>query len=145
STTSCGPPGNTYAYLTSATNALSQTSSATFEPCTGLRASAKDPNNQITSFAYYDNMGRLNQVNYPDGGQITYCYTDTGGTFPGNGSCAQAQHSPYAIDVTKQLNASQFVTETFFLDGLGRTIQTQLSDPVAATFTATVYDSTGRL
>ncbi len=44
----CAPSGQGKAYITSTTNALNQTTTNTFNSCTGLRASTTDPNLQPT-------------------------------------------------------------------------------------------------
>ncbi len=125
--TACPPSATTYAFPVSASNALSQTTSFTYFACTGQLASAKDPNNQTTSFSY-DSLLRPTQGNFPDGGQTTATY-----------------NSPTSITTTTKMNSSQNITSTLLLDGLGRTSQTQLSDPQGTDYAVTTYDVVGRV
>ncbi len=126
--TACPPSAATYAFPVSASNALSQTTSFTYFACSGQLASAKDPNNQTTSFSY-DSLLRPTQENFPDGGQTTVTY-----------------NSPTSITTTTKMNSSQNTVGALLLDGLGRTSQTQLnSDPQGVDYTDTVYDALGRV
>jgi RHS repeat-associated protein len=127
------------AYPTTVTNALSQSATYGYDFNTGLVTSTTDPNLQPTTKTY-DVMGRLTQVNYPDGGQTTYCYTDLGGA-----TCSQASAPPYAVVTTKKITSSLNETSTNIFDGLGRVIQTQLnSDPDGVDYVDTTYDADGR-
>ena len=138
--TGCTPSGgNGAAYVTSTTNALNQVTSHTYNSCSGTMASTTDPNNQITSFTY-DLMGRLIQTKDPDGGLITPCYTDTGGT-----GCTKAA-APLEVVTTTEISSSQTKISTVVADGLGRTVQTQLnSDPSGVDYVNTTYDGDGRV
>ena len=140
SNTACTPSGgNGAAYVTSTTNALNQATSHTYNSCSGTIASTTDPNQQITSFTY-DLMGRLVQTKDPDGGLITPCYTDTGGT-----GCTKAA-APLEVVTTTEISSSQNKVSTVVADGLGRTVQTQLnSDPQGVTYVDTTYDGDGRV
>jgi RHS repeat-associated protein len=107
---------------------------------TGLTTSHTDQNAQVTS-TQYDVMRRPTQVNYPDGGQTTNCYTDTGGA-----TCTQAP-PPFKVVTTRKINSSQNETTTAIVDGLGRLTQAQLnSDPdcPSGDKTDTTYDALGR-
>jgi RHS repeat-associated protein len=128
------------AYPTSVRNALGQVTASAYDSNTGLRTSITDANNATTSYAY-DNLGRLSQVNYPDGGQTTNCYSDIGGP-----TCAQSG-LPLQVVATKTISSTAgSVKTTTVLDGLGRGVQTQLnSDPDGATFVDTTYDALGRV
>lgn len=110
----------------SVTNALSQTASTTYDVYTGIATSTTDPNNQTTNYAY-DFMSRPTQVTYPDGGQTTKCYTDTGGP-----TCT-AGPAPFEAVTTQKINSSQNITTTAVLDGLGRDIEDQLNSDPAGT------------
>jgi RHS repeat-associated protein len=97
-----------------------------------------DPNNQTTSFSY-DSLLRPSITNFPDGGQTTLCYTDTGGA-----TCTQAA-APFKVVTTQKLTTTLNATSTQVLDSLGRTSQTQLtSDPDGVTYVDTTYDALGR-
>jgi RHS repeat-associated protein len=104
-----------------------------------LKSSQSDLNGNETSFSC-DNMNRLIETSYPDGGlrkvQYTsatvtdYCSLISGsvGSFcsPGSGSLARQDETD--------------------VDGLGRPIdQVLVSDPSGETYAATTYDSLGRL
>ncbi|MHB8652644.1 MAG: RHS repeat protein [Terriglobia bacterium] len=93
------------AYPTTVTNALNQNTYFNFDFNAGLRTSVTDPNSQTTSYGY-DNMQRLTQVNYPDGGQTTFNYNDAS--------------APYSVLITKKLNSSSNLTATALVDGVGR-------------------------
>jgi len=103
----------------------------------------KDPNGQTTGLqtAYtYDVMRRVTEINYPDGGQTTACYSDIGGTCTKSGP-------PYEAVVTTAIASSPTLNKvsTTVFDGLGRVSQTQLnSDPSGPTYTLTTYDAVGR-
>ena len=123
----CPPASNTYAYPTSISNALSQTTTIKYYACVGLVSSVTDPNNQTTSTTY-DLYKRPSQENFPDGGQTTWSY---------NGVTS--------VTATTKMNSSQNIVSTVLLDALGRTSQTQLnSDPEGVDYTATLYDHLGR-
>lgn len=128
----CSPSGGTAAaFVTSVTNALSQASHSTYNSCAGTVASATDANNQTTSFSF-DNMDRETQINFPDGGQTSYSYTDAS--------------LPLRIASTKKITASQNLVATALFDGLGRIYQSQLnSDPEGVDYVDTSYDSLGRV
>ena len=75
----CTFTGSTYAFPTSTTNALSQTSSAKYNTCTGSLASNTDPNGQVTSRAYTSTAptsGRLSSVTDPLSNQTTFCISN---------------------------------------------------------------------
>lgn len=119
------------AYATTITNALNQTTSIAFDFNTGLVSSTTDPNSLTTSHTY-DNMLRLIQSNYPDGGARTITY--------------QESSYPFSTTVSSKLNSTTSLTEVSVLDGLGRPTQTQLtSDPQGTVFTDTTYDALGRV
>jgi RHS repeat-associated protein len=132
-----------YALPTTVTNALGQITTYTYDPDTSLVLTMKDPNGQTTGLqtAYtYDVMRRLTEINYPDGGQTTACYSDIGGTCTKSGP-------PYEAVVTTAIASSPTLNKvsTTVFDGLGRVSQTQLnSDPSGPTYTLTTYDAVGR-
>jgi YD repeat-containing protein len=129
------------AFLTTATNPLSQVTTYGYDFNSGLVTSIQDPNVQSWTKTY-DIMGRETSVNFPDGGSSTYCYTDMGGA-----TCTQSGTAPYAKVTTKAITSSPVLNEvsTVVLDGLGRVSQTQLnSDAPGTTYTLTTYDALGR-
>jgi RHS repeat-associated protein len=153
--TSADPCSNatTYAYNltywgalpTTITNALGQATNNTYDFSTGLLASTTDPNNLTTNYNIvpYDSMWRLRQVNHPDGGITTYCYTDG---LPANCSSGNAGSHPFAVIVGKSINSSKSEVSTAVLDGFARTSESQLnSDPQGVVYTDTTYDALGRV
>jgi RHS repeat-associated protein len=149
STDPCGYP-TTYQYsstyygalLTTVTNALGQSTIYGYDFDTGAVTSIEDPNLQTTT-EQYDILTRPTEVNYPDGGETGYCYTDMGGS--GFSTCTKAG-PPYEVVRTRAISSSPLLNEiskTVF-DGLGRLSQTQLSDPSGVDYTLTTYDAVGR-
>ena len=121
-----------YAYPTSISNALNQSTSYVYDFNTGLVSSVTDPNNQTSNYTY-DSMWRLNCANYPDGGQQCTTY--------------QESSFPFTSTFKKNITSAplQAITITT-VDGLGRPSQAQLTtDPDGPTFTDTVYDALGRV
>jgi RHS repeat-associated protein len=139
SNASCAPSGQAKAYVTKITNALGQSTTKTYNSCSGLLASTTDPN-LLTTSPTYDLMGRAVAVAFPDGGNRTDCFSDLGGT-----GCSQSP-VPLVHVASKSINASVNQTTTSVLDGLGRTTETQLnSDPQGAVLVDTTYDSLERV
>jgi RHS repeat-associated protein len=100
---------------------------------TGLLTSFTDQNNQSRTYTY-DNMWRLAQANYPDGGQSTFTHQETS--------------FPFTASVSKKIDSSRNLLQTSVFDGLGRVKQTQLnSDPDCpiGDKTDTTYDGLGRV
>lgn len=129
---------DTLAFRTKVTNALNQSTSATYNSCAGTLASSTDLNGNVTSHTY-DGLARVVQTNYPDGGQTTVCYTDEGGT-----TCSES--APPLQIVTQTLINPATKSETATLDGYGRVTETALtSDPDGTTYKVTAYDSDGRV
>lgn len=125
------------AYLTTITNPAGQSFSYAYDLSSGALTSEADPNSQQTRATYV--LGRLTQVNYPDGGQTSYCYTDVGGA-----TCSESL-APLQIVSTKMITSSLNKTSSTVLDGFGRPSQTQLSsDTPSATYTLIQYDTLGR-
>jgi RHS repeat-associated protein len=127
--TTCAPPSNSSAYLTSITDALSHVTNFSYDSCTGAKATDSDPNHAQTSYSY-DALGRPVQTNFPDGGQTTISYVDA---------------IPTSTTQTTIITTGVNRTSTALLDGYGRTIETQLtSDPDGTTYVETTYDALGR-
>ncbi len=131
SNSACAPAsGTTQAFVTKATNALTQTTKTQYASCTSLVGSATDLNNLTTTYQY-DAMGRLIQKNTPDGGQTTVSY---GASLPINNV------------TTTKINSSQNLVSTTVLDDLGRVKQVQVnSDPQGVAYTDTTFDALGRV
>jgi RHS repeat-associated protein len=132
-----------YAYPTTATTPVadttghgsnqSLTSLTDYDFNTGLVVSTTNANNQLTTMVYNDPLYRLTQVTKPDGGHITYSYSDT----PGD----------VYIRVLTDLDASRVIETREYLDGLGRTIRKfmyQGQSGAPWTVTDIYYDVMGR-
>jgi RHS repeat-associated protein len=120
------------AYPTTVTNALTQSTTYAYDFSTGLLTSRKDPNLQVTTFAY-DNLLRLATVTDPDGGLVNITH--------------QESSFPFSATLTKKITSSpllNYITTNLF-DGFGRVTQNQLtSDPIGPILTDTSYDADGR-
>lgn len=126
----CAPPSNSSAYLTSITDALTHVTKFSYDSCSGLKASVTDPNSATTTYSF-DGLGRPVTTTRPDTGTTTDTYVDS---IPNSVSASSS--------ITSTLNKVQ---ETI-LDGFGRKIQTQLtSDPDGTDHVDTTYDSLGRV
>ncbi len=84
-----------------------------------------------TTYAYSDSLNRLTSITYPDGGQTSIQYNDTGNI---------------GVTVTDKITSGGLNKQTqAIVDGLGRLSQNiLLSDPSGATYTLTTYDALGR-
>jgi YD repeat-containing protein len=138
----CAPTGGSAAaYPTQVTDSAGHITKQSYNSCTGTVATATDPNNQVTSFAY-DLADRLTQVNFPDLGRTSTCFSEVSG-----GSCYSSSY-PLKIQRTQKITSSLNKVSTSVLDGLARVIQTQLnSDPdfSSGDKTDTTYDALGRV
>jgi RHS repeat-associated protein len=132
-----------YAYPTSVTNPLQQIASTNYDFNTGLVTATTDVNGQTTTTSY-DQYWRPAEVDYPDQGQLNFCYTDAGG----GKNCTKASSSPYAVVITRKLSTTQNKIATAVVDGLGRKTEVQLNtDPACSPYSKTDfgYDAAGRL
>ncbi len=132
----CTPSGgNAAAYRTSTTNALNQTSHATYNSCSGTLASTTDLNSRVTNFSY-DNMARLVETDLPPDpngqrGQVRHTFNETS--------------TPLSVTTTTKVSSSLNLVDYLEADGLGRSRKTELqSDPEGTVYTRTTYDSFGR-
>ena len=140
------PPAATNAYLTTRTDPLQHTINYTYLYADGQLASVKDANNNTTYYTYDtppkgcslpDGLDRLSQVNYPDGGLITYCYNDS--------TYNSSTPSP-SVTTSKTINSSLNMTSVSAMDGMGHAVQTELtSDPDGTDYDSTVYDGFGQV
>ena len=110
-----------YAYPVSVTkgdpNGLHLTASATFDMNTGLMASSTDANSQVTYFAYNTDSLRLDHVDSPDGGQVSYDYF--------NGLAADsASRYHFSVVATTKLDSTRYVDSKSYFDGRGALTQT---------------------
>lgn len=130
-TTAGSPPSGmvTNAYLTKITDPLGHTEEFSYGYNDSELTEATDENSQSTKYKYNDTLGRLTETDYPDQGETTLSYND----------------STPSVTTTRLITSSLNLSTTSVLDGLGRTIQTQLTtDPQGTTYTATSYDGDGR-
>lgn len=119
-----------HVYLTSITNAASQSVSYTYNSCSGTLATSMDANSQKAIFAY-DGMGRTTQISYPDGGATSFSYQDT---------------VPLQMTVATAINQTTTKSVKTTYDGLFHPIEADLtSDPDGTEVTITHYDALGRV
>ena len=127
----------TYAYSstyegslpTTITNALNQITTKGYDVNTGLLTSTKDPNSQTTNFTY-DNMWRVASITYPDGGSATITHQETS--------------FPFTAKLTKAIASAENYVMTNTFDGLGRVVESLVTDPQGNIETDTTYDHEGR-
>ncbi len=125
------PTSNTNAFLTQITDPLTHTQNFTYDFNNGQLTVSKDPNALSTTYIYNDSLARPTQANSPDGGQTTVSYSDNA-------------PSP-SVTTTKKLTGSSNLVSVTAMDGIGHTIQTQLtSDPNGADYADSTYDGLGR-
>ena len=129
------PTGQTNAYLTQVTHpntGVAHVEKFTWGFNDGLLRTTTDQNNLVTTYAYADPLLRLTSITAPDGGQTTVSYNDTA-------------PSP-TMTVTKTINASQSITTATKRDGMGHTVQTQLtSDPQGTVYADTTFNGLGQV
>ena len=130
--------GTTGQFLTTVTNALSQTTTFGHDPASGMLTSLKDPNGITTSWQY-DDFARRNGESRPDGTSTTWAYSP----------CSACDPLP-RMDVTTQVLDTEghvITTSDQYFDALDRQIYQQntlLSG--AKTWSAIRYfDSLGRV
>ena len=136
--------GNSNAYLTQITyptpaDGVAQKEQFSYGYSTGLLASATDRNSKTTQYkystqpsgcSYTDTLNRLTEIDYPDQGQVTYCYND----------------SVPSVTTSTLLQSGVSETKVAIMDGMGHVTQTQLtSDPDGTDFADTQYDGSGRV
>jgi RHS repeat-associated protein len=105
------------------------TSSFTYFSDTGLVHTAKDPNNQQTSYTY-DFLKRLTGATRPDSSNLTYSYND----------------SAFTSDVTTPIDSSRSVQQITTFNGLGQPYTSTVEDNSNAVYSIvqTNYDAMGR-
>jgi RHS repeat-associated protein len=124
------------AFPTKVTEPLSMSRSFAWNCNGGVMTTLTDENSQATTTAYNDPyFWRPASQSFPDTGLTSWGY-----------SAYSITNGPATVTTTRKMNSTQSVVTTALLDGLGRTSQTQLSsDPLGTDYTATTYDSLGRL
>jgi RHS repeat-associated protein len=120
------------AWPTTVTNALSQSTSRTYDFNTGAVTSRTDPNNQTTNYKYNDSLGRLTEVDYPDSGVTKNFYTDT----------------PLAanVETQRQIDSSRWTDSFGLYNGLAHPVVHSAANDEATPWdrTDTCYDALGR-
>ena len=115
------------AFPTTITNAANQSTSVSYNSCTGTAHSKTDPNGNTTSYSF-DAVGRTTDVISPDGGETRTLFSPSAGT---------------ATTTSTRLD-TRWITSVVNHDGLGREIQRQnLSAPEGAMSVDTNYDARG--
>ncbi len=110
-----------------------------FPSATNCTNSATIPQPDYATFTY-DSLGRLLVTNVGDGGQTSVCYSDD----PSSGCNGSAPQ--LSTTTTKLITASTSLVNETLLDGVGHTLQTQLtSDPDGIDYVDTAYDALGRV
>ncbi|HWY23089.1 MAG TPA: RHS repeat-associated core domain-containing protein [Candidatus Acidoferrum sp.] len=110
-----------------------------FPAATACTNSATLPQPDYANFTY-DSLGRLILTNVGDGGQTSVCYSDD----PGSGCNGSAPQ--LSVTTTKLITATTSLVNVTLLDGVGRTVQTQLtSDPDGTDYVDIAYDGLGRV
>ena len=142
------------AFPTTVTNAAGQSTTYQYDLNLGLKTSELDPNHQTTGYTY-DVMGRLVNVQFPDNGALSYCYSDLGVQ-----PCQGAQKTPSLLmtrlqsltatapqnwPVIQPTDAYEQQVEAD-VDGLGRKTRViSLTDQTGPDEVDTTYDSVGRV
>lgn len=122
------------AYPTTITNALNQVTTKNYDFNTGLLISETDPNGQTTGLQTkytYDNMGRLIQTDFPDGGQSKTSFNNDA--------------IPFTVTTTQLATPDPSIVRYTVFDGLGRAQNECLADPEGDDCTDSGYDQNGRL
>jgi RHS repeat-associated protein len=111
--------------LKGASSGTHTTTNYTYNSYTGQLASITDPNSQTTSFAY-DLMRRPTTTTRPDSAQIVTAYNDT----------------LHTTSTTNPVQGTSEMTQTSYLDGLGRTTKVSVTDASGTLYSTvqTEYD-----
>jgi RHS repeat-associated protein len=135
------PPGPTNAFLTTVTHpqtsGVNHVEHFAYAYSSGEVTSSTDQNNLVTTYKYVDNLARLTETDFPDGGVTTIAYND-------------AAYNPSApspsVTTTKKINTTTNLVTLSAMDGLGHVLRSELtSDPQGTIYTDTVYDGLARV
>ena len=133
------PPGPTNAYLTQITypnTGVAHVEKFSYAYASGEVTSFTDQNNQVTTYKYNDNLGRLTETDFPDGGVTTLAYNDS--------AYNPSTPSP-SVTATKIINSATNLVTVSAMDGFGHVLNGLVtSDPQGAIHTDTAYDGLGR-
>lgn len=132
-----------YAYQVSVTqgnpSGLHLTTSTSYDMNTGLMASSTDSNSQVTYFAYNTDSLRLDHVDFPDGGQVSYDYF--------NALAADSASRYHFSTVTStKLDSTRYLDSKSYFDGRGAVTQTfvNYTSTDGWSIVDVEYDSMGR-
>jgi len=137
------PSSQTNAYLTQITDALGHSAKFQYAYSDGQLIESQDQNDinasrRGTLYSYNDPLRRLTSTSYPDGGSITISYNDS----PYDASYSSPTPS---VTTTKAGGASPSITTVQAFDGMGHTVETEVTtDPSGTTYAITNYDGLGR-
>ena len=132
-----------YAYPVSTTkgdpNGLHLTNSIDYDMNTGLVASATDANTQHTYFSYNADSLRLDEIDSPDGGQLSYDYVN-------KLEADSAGRYHFGVVSSTKLDSSRYVDSKSYFDGRGALTQTfdSYTSGDGWSITDIEYDSMGR-
>ena len=129
------PSAQSDTYLTQitrpTTNGVAHIEKFSYRYDDGQLATSVDENSQTTSYSYNDPFDRPTLTSYPDGGQVTASYNDSG-------------NNP-SRTTTELLASNVSLVRTMVMDGAGHVIETQLnSDPSGTVYADTIYDGMGQ-
>jgi RHS repeat-associated protein len=135
------PPGPTNAYLTQVThpqtNGVNHIEHFAYAYAYGEVTSSTDQNNLVTIYKYVDNLARLTETDFPDGGVTSIAYNDN--------VYNPSTPSPN-VATTKTINTSTNLVTVSAMDGLGHPVTSLVtSDPQGTIHTDTTYDGLGRV
>jgi len=139
--TSGGPSGGvTNAYLTTVTHpqtsGVNHIEKYAYAYASGEVTSSTDQNNLVTTYKYVDNLARLTETDFPDGGTTTIAYNDA--------AYNPSTPSP-SVTTTKRINATTSQITVSASDGLLHGVRTEVSsDPQGTVYRDTTYDGLGR-
>lgn len=132
-----------YAYPVTITkgnpSGLNLSSSLSYDMNTGLFDTTTDSNGRETQYSYYSDSLRTDTINFPDGGEISYVYSnalaaDSAGRYHSN------------LVTTTKLDSSRYIDSKTYFDGRGAVTQTFNSHTSGDGWSITdvEYDSMGR-
>jgi len=140
------PSANTNSFLTTITDPLGYTQNFTYDYNNGQLTSAKDQNGNTTGFVYNDSLNRPTETTSPDGGMAWNQYNDSPpspsvvsckllNTTVGSGTCP-----------ISGVPSGSWVSNTATMDGMGHTVESQLTtDPAGTDTVKTTYDGMGNV
>ncbi len=132
-----------YAYPVSVTkgnpSGVHLTTNVSYDMNTGLVATTTDPNSQVTYFSYNTDSLRLDHVDFPDGGQVSYDY------FNALAADSAGRYHSSVVSSTK-LDSSRYVDSKSYFDGRGALTQTfnSYTSGDGWSITDVEYDAMGR-